>query len=472
MQLTLRPLSNPELSDIVVSNGYLAIGRRELPFSLYDQQLADTLSRRHARLFEQNDQFHLVDLDSSNGTTVNGREIDDHPVLLKQGDVVTFADHLSYQVDIGGPDKALELDQPTRYIQRNKTPLYLVLESKNPALDTIVIKTFPFLISKDDAVFSRYEKIAPEEVAFLSRKHAYIFQDGEHFFVEELGSTNGTFVNSERLDEKSRQLEGGDILSFGGDYFCYEVHPGGVNPASAPNPGSDKTSTQRVGETFPPEDSEKTTFITSATSFLDIFCQPDEPSAKVVDSPVDEEVAESSDHEYRKTPLGSVFGAPWLWLKKTGDKFRLTLTRGITWLRDWRILSILLAVVVATVFMVTQLFDGEKQRIEQRCAEGAFKDCAVLAGRYLKKQGSPDPYIAGLASKALLKSVVPDWLAKLEKGDFTAADQIMTEAETITAPGTEGAEIVDLLRQIQGVEYYISQRGGPDGAIQMFAHEK
>ena len=34
----------------------------------------------------------------------------------------------------------------------------------------------------------------------VSRRHARIYREGEHYWLEDLGSTNGVFVNGEKLD--------------------------------------------------------------------------------------------------------------------------------------------------------------------------------------------------------------------------------------------------------------------------------
>ncbi len=47
----------------------------------------------------------------------------------------------------------------------------------------------------------------------ISRAHAAIGYDGEEFFVEDLGSTNGTAVNGKR--EPRTKLNGGDKIQLG-----------------------------------------------------------------------------------------------------------------------------------------------------------------------------------------------------------------------------------------------------------------
>lgn len=51
---------------------------------------------------------------------------------------------------------------------------------------------------------------------FVSRKHCAINRKGDDFTLEDLGSSNGTFVNGERI-EKSIRLRNNDTITFGKD---------------------------------------------------------------------------------------------------------------------------------------------------------------------------------------------------------------------------------------------------------------
>ena len=53
---------------------------------------------------------------------------------------------------------------------------------------------------------------------YSSTLHARVFRDGNRLIVEDLGSTNGTFVNSERIG-KPTKLVRGDLLQIGATVF-------------------------------------------------------------------------------------------------------------------------------------------------------------------------------------------------------------------------------------------------------------
>jgi hypothetical protein len=69
----------------------------------------------------------------------------------------------------------------------------------------------------------------------VSRRHARIrMVEGKHV-IEDLGSTNGTFVNGEQLTEP-RELEVGDLIRFG--LIAWRLKPAAVGTRVAPRPGS------------------------------------------------------------------------------------------------------------------------------------------------------------------------------------------------------------------------------------------
>ena len=53
-----------------------------------------------------------------------------------------------------------------------------------------------------------------DDDTFVSQVHARLFRRGRETYVEDLGSTNGTFVNGERISEVTR-LRRGDRVQFG-----------------------------------------------------------------------------------------------------------------------------------------------------------------------------------------------------------------------------------------------------------------
>ncbi len=95
---------------------------RPLPFRVGRQIDSDLFlnsrhgSQRHAELFEQNGELWVRDLNSTNGTSVNGRRLE-APLRLGDGDVIHFADH-EYQVVDLPPETALQTTQVFSLLER------------------------------------------------------------------------------------------------------------------------------------------------------------------------------------------------------------------------------------------------------------------------------------------------------------------------------------------------------------------
>lgn len=52
----------------------------------------------------------------------------------------------------------------------------------------------------------------------ISRNHAVIYKQGEHFYVSDMNSTNGTYVNERRISEMT-ELHDGDLIQFADEGF-------------------------------------------------------------------------------------------------------------------------------------------------------------------------------------------------------------------------------------------------------------
>lgn len=70
------------------------------------------ISRRHARLFTQNNSYVVEDLGSTNGTFVNGQRLVG-PNILRPGDVITFGERLSLVFESSDYDQDATIVSPS-----------------------------------------------------------------------------------------------------------------------------------------------------------------------------------------------------------------------------------------------------------------------------------------------------------------------------------------------------------------------
>ncbi|KQV87957.1 FHA domain-containing protein [Rhizobacter sp. Root1221] len=460
LDIVLKPLSRPELGEIRIDGSVFAVGRTEQPFASYAHDILEMLSRRHARIFCEEGVVYLADLDSRNGTTVNRAAIAQVPCRLRDGDEVCFGGVLSYRVEI---------------VPRARNPrstaegfsLTLTPASTGSGLHPIVITRFPFLVSKNDATFSQYQNEHGRQLSFLSRRHAHIFRKDGGACIEDLDSSNGTFVDGLRLQEHAVPLEDGMLLAFGGDHFTYRVsiskeagieptHPGARAQVPQNKPAERKTAD------VAPAASDKTTFVVAPTSFLDIFCVDETPSegfeptgSTVPDVPAKEPARRRS--RGRSAVLLSELVA----LFAGAEHER-------TWRSWWKGAAIV--AVLGGAALALYLRGAPERELKDAVARGEYAQAASLANEYLE-QRPDDAELKALATEAALKANVPAWLTKLQARDFKGAEAVLAGLSELGIRNPDLRPLVGELEWLGNLERLVSVRGGPDAPIRIYVDE-
>ena len=454
--ILLRPLAHPELGDIRIDENLFAIGRTEPPFDGYPPELVADLSRRHARIFHEYGALYIADLGSKNGTTVNGVNIRQKTSRLQDGDEIGFSGALTYKVQLGARSEAPQ--RPPKVLGLTLTP-----RRDDLGLQPIVVTQFPFLISKADTTFSRYKADHPHQVNYISRRHAHIFLKGGQPFVEDLGSTNGTFVNYKRMDEHALPLKDGDVLGFGGHHFVYavslqtqeaELDPTITKLSQAVRKGAADKSTFDV---------DKTTFVAAADSFLDIFCVD---RAQQQEDELNEDAAQQADDAQpeggkRRRGRMAVFARELMQAFGGGEResFRRSLR--------WGAAFVAALAVFAGVLYLRQAPEG---RLKELAANGAYPRAAELAERYLERE--PDSAeVRAFGTEALLKAGLPDWLAQLKARSFDRADAALARMQRLARHNVDAQPLLKEIGWMGSLEKFVLGRGGVDAPIRMYADE-
>ena len=445
----LQPLSHPELGAIRVQDSVFAIGRTEAPFDTYPSAAVAELSRRHGRIFCERGAAFFADLDSKNGSAVNGKVVRQAVVALHDGDELALGAALRYRValqqDAAAAPRAATLASVT--LTPEPEPELGPGVAQRPA---IVVSEFPFLVSKTDPVFARAQGASAQQLNYLSRRHAHLFLNGGQPFVEDLGSTNGTFVDGERLDEHARALHEGTLLAFGGHYFVYRI--GLQWRAVAPDPTLTRIGALGAAAPVPvPPDADKTTFVAAADSFLDIFCV-DPADAGAEASPPDAPAeAQEGRHAGGRARAGTRVGA-WLDAVRTALARSPGLRRGAAWG------GAALAMVLVASWSLYQIGAPERE-VTALLAGGAYARAAALAGAQLARD--PDnARLKALGLEALLKANLPAWIAALKARQFGRAAAI---AASMRQPARLNPELAPLLAELDwmlALEATVAARGG------------
>jgi pSer/pThr/pTyr-binding forkhead associated (FHA) protein len=473
MKVTLRPISHPRLGNINVDDALFAIGRNEEPFASKLGDAASSLSRLHARLFQESGKLFLADLGSGNGTRINGRVLKSNVAMLLNNDRIKFGDALEFQVEIKHhADRTLD-----------RTPeIRVTLLPVDPAsgLDAIALERLPFLVSRNEAGFEQYRERLPDAWRKLSRRHAVIALKSGRVHVEDLESSNGTYVQGEKLDERARALADGDIVSFGAPRFSYRVHienpeqtqfgrtvigtseqavPQSITqrPAAAQPPQQPAAMEQPASERQPSR-ANRTRFVSSADSFINVFCADDEPAeVKGAASTLETQKLQPPATGLRK--LQDMIGQ--LWRALVGNN---KVDRRIVWGA-----AVVLGAIMA-VGAVTYFAGIDRHTIKQLLDEGQYAESASAANRYL--QSDPDDLDAkAWAEEALIKSVVPVWMEHVTRGRFADAERYLAEQRDAHPNIPRGLQMIDTLAWAGKVEAHMADRGGPSAPIVLFRHE-
>lgn len=148
------------------------------------------VSRRHCRVWETEGLYWLEDLGSRNGTHINQRRVEGRQ-QLREGDVVT----LGSRARLPWPTQWLSPDEPSSAdgaaTGEGKGPTVVITIGRGDANDIIL---------HDSSV---------------SRHHAQLMVCGDEVTIEDLGSTNGTFVGESALRVDKRRIGFNETVRFG-----------------------------------------------------------------------------------------------------------------------------------------------------------------------------------------------------------------------------------------------------------------
>lgn len=178
-----------------LSGQRIIVGR--LPVS--DVQInSPMVSNRHFQLDIHTSGMTITDLNSTNGTQVNGHRIPPNvPHPLKSGDVVRVG-------DLTGNSVSMIIETGTGESLRT-----LALGKLDMSKQTSMV------IGRNPSCY------LPLNHPTVSQRHAMIFKQNGGLAIRDLSSTNGTFVNGTRI--KQVPLSSGDVVQIGPFKLVYDA---------------------------------------------------------------------------------------------------------------------------------------------------------------------------------------------------------------------------------------------------------
>jgi pSer/pThr/pTyr-binding forkhead associated (FHA) protein len=187
--------------------GELGIGRG----SGNELRLPDPrLSRRHALIGVTDKGYLLQDMDSKNGTFVNGNRLGE-PHLLQDGDVIRLGEvcltfHLGKTSTPTPPSSPPPPAQPA---------VYLIVQPPRGSP-----QRFP--VANEMRIGRRAGNNLRLDYPQVSRQHAVVTRTAEGYALHDLGSRNGTHLNGQLVVGR-RLLEDGDVIEIGDLKITFKV---------------------------------------------------------------------------------------------------------------------------------------------------------------------------------------------------------------------------------------------------------
>ncbi len=216
-----------EIGRFELEAGEVTIGRE------VDRQLvlqSASVSRRHARIVVENGRASIVDEGSSNGVLVNGMRIT-APTAVGPSTRIDIAEFRIALESLSAPSGAVPMPPmgmpaaqpmggapvaPAFPATAAVADLGVRLVAEGGPFDGRVFNVRPGTQSVGRAVDNDLVFEDPS----LSRKHARVHREGDQLEVEDLGSSNGTFVNGRKITRAP--VVAGDVLRFGDLNFRVE----------------------------------------------------------------------------------------------------------------------------------------------------------------------------------------------------------------------------------------------------------
>ncbi len=158
-------------------------------------------SRTHAELECGAQECRVTDLGSTNGTRINGAAIKQG--ALKPGDVLSIGDSL-FRFDRAQPEPDAEMTWIESKRNSEPPPANLSVQLQDTSASRLAIhtptKTWEVELTGDELTIGRgvESDICIEHTA-VSRHHAVVRRDGDHFTVRDLQSGNGTYMGGQRI---------------------------------------------------------------------------------------------------------------------------------------------------------------------------------------------------------------------------------------------------------------------------------
>jgi len=192
-EITFLVTTNSNQTKILTSKDYYTIGRDNNNDIVINYNL---ISSKHLKIYKQNNEWYIQDLNSSNGTFLNNLQNRILTAKLLPNQILYLA---NFKIST---NKLLEFI--------NKKAQKKITENLELTKEKLTIGRNP-----NSDLFIKNPNV--------SFNHAIIYKNGNDYEIEDLNSTNGTYLNGEKIQKAT--IRNGDEISIAGVYnFKIEFH--------------------------------------------------------------------------------------------------------------------------------------------------------------------------------------------------------------------------------------------------------
>jgi len=225
----------------------ITVGRgRKNGIIIHDNEV----SREHCVFVRVLDAYELHDLNSTNGTFVNGQQVDGSGWLIDSRCIIEIGDSITLEYSITAPPVSETQEMSSASIAQIDTSdqeeSYLVIRTiSQPDPEVYPLELVTVNIGRD----LNNDIVIPEPEA--SRNHIRLTLLNNQYAIEDLGTLNGTYVNDVRIED-TMLLRPNDIIRIGTSVeILYTTKPKGEEPSLIPSDAlpsvvADEPSTTRV----------------------------------------------------------------------------------------------------------------------------------------------------------------------------------------------------------------------------------
>jgi len=205
-----------------------------------------------------------------------------------------------------------------------------------------------------------------------------------------------------------------------------------------------------------------TQFMAAGTTFLTVLCAADSPKKEVAPDPAAVEAA-AKEASAKRRPRGRVLmllSELATLLKSDPDGTSRKKGRYIA----------LAAAILAAFITAMYIWNASERAFKEAVARSDYTRATAIAVRLLDKHPD-DIELRAKATDVGLKATVPAWLKKIRARDFDGAKGVLTGAAELSKRDSDLRPLIDELEWLGGLEKLVSERGGPEAPIRIYADE-